>query len=182
MQCLMQFSLRLNRGVAGDVWAYACTCVLLMLFAVSQVNAASESVVMGGVLIAPPLCKINDDDQVRVDFERIDIQKIDGIQYRKRLDYKISCENIPQNHGGVLTLTLTGKPASFSPTRSAVLTNMSQLAIQVYQNDQPFVLGVPIQVSLNHIPILEAVPIKAEDAKLQENPFEATATLQVDYQ
>ena len=180
MQCLMQFSLRLNRGVAGDVWAYAC--VLLMLFAVSQVNAASESVVMGGVLIAPPLCKINDDDQVRVDFERIDIQKIDGIQYRKKLEYQISCEKVPENHGGVFRLTLSGNAASFSPTRSAILSNVSQLAIQVYQNDQPFVLGVPIRVSLNNIPILEAVPIKAEDAKLQENPFEATATLQVDYQ
>lgn len=160
--------------------------LLLMLLSLwmsmSQLKAAEESIIMGGALIAPPLCKINDDERVDLNFDRVSIEKIDGVQYRKILDYSISCEDIPENHGGVFNLTLSGKAASFSPTRSAILTNIDQLAIQVYQNGKPFVLGVPIRISLNQIPILEAVPIKAEDAKLQEKPFEATATLQVDFQ
>lgn len=169
-----------DRGSVYPALAWIGLC--LSCFGLGQVNAAQESVMMGGVLIAPPLCKVNDDEVLSVDFERINIEKIDGIQYRKKLEYQIGCEKVPENHGGVFRLTLSGNAASFSPTRSAILSNVSQLAIQVYQNDQPFVLGVPIQISLNNIPVLEAVPIKAEGATLQERPFEATATLQVDYQ
>ncbi|TCM69093.1 type 1 fimbria pilin [Acinetobacter calcoaceticus] len=144
--------------------------------------AVDQQVMLFGTIIAPPLCKINDDIQLSVNFGRVSIPKIDGVNYRKKLDYLVKCDYIPENHGGVFRLSFVGKPAAFGERNSALLTSIDGLAIQIYQNNQPFTFGVPVNISLNNLPVIDVVPIRSATVTLQEKPFEATATLQVDYQ
>lgn len=79
-----------------------------------------------------------------------------------------------------MTLTLSGSVSDFNP--AAVNTSVAGLGIELRQNDQPFTLGSTITVNEQSAPVLKAIPVKKSGASLTEGDFDATATLQVDYQ
>lgn len=79
-----------------------------------------------------------------------------------------------------MTLTLSGSVSDFNP--AAVNTSVAGLGIELRQNDQPFMLGSTITVNEQSAPVLKAIPVKKSGASLKEGGFDATATLQVDYQ
>ncbi|WP_248945094.1 fimbrial protein [Serratia silvae] len=153
-----------------------------MLLLTGMAQAAPQShtnVTYSGTLIDIPPCTINDGNRIDVDFgERVGINKVDGVNYRQRLNYQITCEETASN--SVLTLSLSGGATGFDS--EALRTDKAGLGIRVYQNDQPFTPNSSLKIDQTNLPRLEAVPVKNAGATLTEGAFEAWATLRADYQ
>ncbi len=132
-----------------------------------------------GTLIEPPPCTINDDGIIDVNFgDRVGINKVDGVNYRQNIGYRIRCE--PGVGKWDMLLSLTGTPATFD--EAAVQTDRRYLGIRIYQNAQPFKVGSALPVDPAKPPVLEAVPVGKSGETLTEGAFEATATLRAEYQ
>ncbi|HEJ7239682.1 fimbrial protein [Serratia marcescens] len=145
-----------------------------------QAKDGEADMTFHGTLIEPPPCTINDGNQVEVDFDdKVGINKVDGENYRKQLNYQITCDNAVGGNWA-LTLSLSGSAAGFDS--DALLTDKAGLGIRVYQNDKPFTPNSVLKINLANPPRLEAVPIKQAGAKLTEGAFEAWATLRADYE
>ena len=158
---------------------YAGTLVLLVSATLSAPGMAADNMKFSGTLIEPPPCTINNDGQVDVDFgSRVGAKKVDGVNYLQVINYQIKCD--PSVSTRDMTLEIIGAPADYDA--AAVTSNVTDLAIQIKQNDVPFELNKPIPIRLNSPPILSAVPVKRVGATLIEGPFEATATLRAVYQ
>lgn len=156
------------------------TCGLMDIAGKAQAKDGETSMTFHGTLIEPPSCTINDNNRIDVNFgERVGINKVDGVNYRQRMNYQISCEGAGSSNG-VLTLSLSGSAAGFDS--EALLTNKANLGIRVYQNDTPFTPNSTLKIDLANPPRLEAVPVKSAGTTLTEDAFEAWATLRADYQ
>lgn len=150
-----------------------------LLLAVTPPLFAADNMLFRGTLIEPPPCTINDDGMVDVDFgERVGINKVNGVNYRKPVDYRITCESGAT--GLDMTLTLSGTHTGYDD--AAVQTDMADLGIKVLQNGTPFTLNTPLSIDPQNPPVLEAVPVKTPGATLPEGAFVATATLKAEYQ
>lgn len=132
-----------------------------------------------GTLIEPPPCTINDDGVIDVDFgDRVGINKVDGVNYQQTIGYRITCE--PGIGKWDMMLRLNGTATSFD--EAAVQTNHRYLGIRIYQNAAPFKVGSSLPIDPLKPPVLEAVPVGKAGETLTEGAFDATATLQADYQ
>ncbi|HAT2868627.1 TPA: fimbrial protein [Serratia marcescens] len=141
---------------------------------------AAENMTFRGTLLAPPPCRINDSNQLDVDFgQRVGINKVDGVNYRQVLNYQIACDRAT-NGNWALTLSLKGGVSGFD--KQALATNKSDLGIRIYRDDEPFTPGSTLNITLDNPPQLEAVPVQKQGVTLSEGAFEAWATLQADYQ
>lgn len=155
-------------------------CGLTGIAGLVQAKDGEAEMTFRGMLIIPPPCTINDDNRIDVDFgERVGINKVDGVNYRQRLNYQITCEGAGSGNWA-LTLNLSGVATGFD--REALLTDRENLGIRVYQNDQPFTPNSTLKIDLANPPRLEAVPVKNAGTTLAEGTFEAWATLRADYQ
>lgn len=173
----------MNRKVIRRDWALACllwgalATLPLMVNAGSNISRVNVTV----TVLAPPPCTItNKGGQVDVDFgERVGINKVDGTNYRRPMNYQIGCQGASSGNWS-LSLSLIGSVTGFD--KNALQTNKADLGIRVYQNGEPFVPGSRLAISLNNQPLLEAVPVKRPGATLTAGTFEAWATLQANYQ
>ncbi|MBI6141479.1 fimbrial protein [Serratia marcescens] len=155
-------------------------CFFSMIFSFFSVRA-SEQVEMRirGTLRAPPPCKINDGGVVAVEFgSRIGINKVDGINYRQVISYRITCEPT-ESVPWTMLLTLKGTATSFD--NAALKTDNDSLGIRIYQGDVRFELNSGIKIDPKNPPRLEAVPVAKPSVPLEEGEFTATAMLQADY-
>lgn len=141
---------------------------------------AAENMQLHGTLIEPQPCSINDGENIDIDFgDRLGISKIDGINYLQSVNYTVTCE--PGAGAGDMTLTVSGTATSFD--KAAVQTNKQQLGLRLLLSGKPFILGAPVSVDPKRLPVLEVVPVQRPGSEaLTEGAFEATATLQTDYQ
>lgn len=156
------------------------TCGLMGVAVNAQAVDGEADMIFRGTLIAPPPCTLNDGNQVDVDFgARVGINKVDGVNYRQRLNYQLTCNN-PLGGNWALTLSLSGNAAEFD--REALLTDKVNLGVRIYQNDTVFTPNSTLKIDLANPPRLEAVPVKNAGATLTEGAFEAWATLRADYQ
>lgn len=146
---------------------------------VAGVKAESGDMNFHGTLIAPPPCSIDEGEQIDVAFgDRLGINKIDGVNFRVEVNYRIDCES---GVGGWMpALTLSGIATDFD--YNALATNKPDMGIRVYLNSTPFMPNTKVNFSMVNKPKLEAVPVKRPGIKLTEGAFEAWATLRVDYQ
>lgn len=143
-----------------------------------QAKEGEAEMAFHGTLIEAPVCSINDGHRVDVNFgDRVGINKIDGVNYRQKLNYQITCES--NSSGGFLILSLSGNVATFD--HDALQTNRADLAVRIYQGDKPFTPNSGLQLDLAHPPLLEAVLVKRAGATLSEGAFEAWATLRAEY-
>ncbi|MGI9710813.1 fimbrial protein [Serratia marcescens] len=158
---------------------YSGIAWLLAFGALSSPGQAAENMKFFGTLVEPPACTINNGGNVDVDFgNRVGVKKVDGVNYLQPMNYQITCD--PSANAWRMTLEIAGKAASYD--KAGVVTNVTDLAIQIRQNGVPFELNKPIAINLNNPPQLEAVPVKRPGATLKEGAFEATATLKAVYQ
>lgn len=155
-------------------------CGLMGGMTPAQARDGEADMTFHGTLITPPSCTLNDDNRIDVNFgERVGIKKVDGVNYRQRINYQITCEGAGGGNRG-MTLSLSGGASGFDS--EALSTNKADLGIRVYQNDQPFTPNSTLKINLASPPRLEAVPVKSAGATLTEGAFEAWATLRADYE
>lgn len=154
-------------------------CIILLAGPGVMPAAQATGVRLHGTLVSPPPCTISEGKQIDVNFgERIGIKKIDGVNYRRKLNYRITCEK--GSSAWVLKLTLGGNAPSFDS--NALKSNRTGLAIRMYQNDKPFPPNSTLPINLNNPPALEVVPVKDTAAAPTKGSFDVWATLKADYQ
>lgn len=145
-------------------------------FSALTVNAAEMN--FNGILIDPPPCEINNGKDIAVIFNKVGINKVNGDNYRQKVDFSLDCGVVLPWE---LTLTLTTTSvASFSD--ATVQTDISGLGIRVYIDDTPMLFGKPYPVSSMAAPVIEAVPVKDAAQELVEGHFSASASLKAEYQ
>lgn len=129
-------------------------------------------------IIAPPPCKVNAGRDIEVDFGQIGINKIDGVNFKKKIDYNVTCEIVHDSRQ--LKLKVTGTAANFDT--KLLNTTVTGLGIRLESSpSQQIEVNKAIDVTLNKLPELYAIPIKNASAVLSEGDFTSSATLQVDY-
>ncbi|MCP1107088.1 fimbrial protein [Serratia nevei] len=158
----------------------AITVLLCMLAAAPAWSKNNETGMnFRGTLIEPPPCTVNQGGMVDVDFgDRIGVNKVDGVNYRQQVNYRLQCE--PGAANWVLRLSLKGAGSAFDS--AALKTNMPDLGIRFYRSGTLLPVGSVIAIDAAAPPLLEAVPVGKAGVKLSQGAFEATATLQADYQ
>ncbi|QXN62767.1 fimbrial protein [Serratia fonticola] len=158
---------------------YSGWALLLAGAALNAPASAEENMKLFGTLIEPPACTINDGGNVDVDFgTRVGVTKVDGVNYLQPMNYQITCDQSANSLD--MTLEIIGDAPDYDS--AAVVSNVTDLGIQIQQNGVPFELNKPIPIRLGSPPSLQAVPVKRPGATLVEGPFEATATLRAVYQ
>ncbi|MDF3828634.1 MULTISPECIES: fimbrial protein [unclassified Pseudocitrobacter] len=152
----------------------------LLCGCVGGAQGADNDISFHGTLVAPPACIISDGKTIEVEFRNVIIDNINGNNFRQDVPYTISCDPDIRDDAWEMTLTWTGSQTSYDD--AAIETDVTGLGIELQQNQQPFKLGEPLKINPESPPTLQAVPVKASDADLNEGTFSAYATLQVDYQ
>ncbi|ERK14117.1 Minor fimbrial subunit StfF [Serratia fonticola AU-P3(3)] len=146
--------------------------VLVMLPAYGK-----DNMTFSGTLIDPPPCSINDKKDMSVHFDKVGVNKVDGINYQQPIDYIVTCTDLP---GWTLALRLTGDAVTFLP--GTIQTNVTGLGIRITINDQPMELTKNYVIDPSNLPKLKAVPVKDPGTVLTEGTFTASATLLALYQ
>ncbi|MFL1390836.1 fimbrial protein [Pseudomonas tritici] len=151
---------------------------LLALCCISLCSAASANLTFSGTLNEPPPCTIDAGSTIEVDFGDIGIKLIDGVRYRKGVGYTISCGATTMPW--LLKLSVNGTATTFDA--SAVQSSVPELGIRLFQNNVPFQLNTPLDITLSSPPVLEVVPVQRPGAVLAPARFTAVATLLAEYQ
>lgn len=139
---------------------------------------ASANLAFSGILVAPPVCTINNGNTITIDFKDVGVNKVDGVNYRKPVNYTIECagSTLPWE----MLLTVKGTATSFDP--AAVQSSVADLGIHILQDGKAFNLNTPMVISPSAPPVLEAVPVKSLGSTLSSGSFNAAATLLAEYQ
>ncbi|WP_421524181.1 fimbrial protein [Pseudomonas yamanorum] len=151
---------------------------LLALCSIGFCSAASANLTFNGTLNEPPPCTIDSGSTIEVDFGDVGTRRVDGVKYRKAVGYTIRCgaSTLPW----LLKLSVKGAETTFD--NAALQTTAPDLGIRLYQNNVPFRLNTPLDISLASPPALEAVPVKRPGSTLAPARFTAVATLLAEYQ
>lgn len=151
---------------------------LLALCFIGFCSGASANLTFSGTLNEPPPCTIDAGNKIEVDFGDVGVKRVDGVKYRRGVGYTITCG--PSTLPWLLKLSVNGTATTFDG--SAVQTSVPNLGIRIFQNNLPFLLNTPLDITLSSPPILEVVPVKQPGATLAPARFTAVATLLAEYE
>ncbi|MGK3141809.1 fimbrial protein [Pantoea sp. C2G6] len=134
------------------------------------------NVTIHGTLKRKP-CYINNDGIIAIDFGNVGVNKIDGKNYIKTIDYTLECEDPDETAN--LKMTLAGTQTTYD--KGAITTSVDGLGIELLQNGTAVVINQSFVIDYNKPPVLQAVPVTS-GASLSEGAFTATATLLAEYE
>ncbi|MDT3666902.1 fimbrial protein [Cronobacter dublinensis] len=155
--------------------------LMLSLFATLLAFSAhaENNMAFHGTLVAPP-CTISNGQTIEVDFgNNLGVNKIDGVNYLKRVEYQVTCEG-GYSASGLAIVIDTTNPAAFDS--SAVRTDKTGLGVRILIGSRPATFGTRIPVNdPASPPRIEAVPVQDPVVTLTAGAFDATLTLRTDY-
>lgn len=157
---------------------YCIPPALFALFVFGYSNSVIANLTFGGTLNEPPPCTINGGSNIEVDFQDVGVNKVDGVNYLKPVNYSITC--LPGTLPWEMVLTVKGVATSFEP--SALQSSVSDLGIRLLQSGVPLNLNTLLMINPLAPPVLEAVPVKRPGVSLGTGGFTASATLLAQYQ
>jgi type 1 fimbria pilin len=155
-----------------------CSLLLLMIF--SHYSYGVEVEFTGNLIDSPP-CIINQDNDITVDFgNNLAIPLIDGVKYKKNIDYFLDCSSAQSSD---LKMKLSGSPATFDSDLLKVNeSNHDSLGIKLLVNGSGMAINQTINFNSLSPPVLEVVPIKDSSGTLTTGEFSSFATLAIEYQ
>ncbi|CAI1872479.1 Minor fimbrial protein prsF precursor [Serratia quinivorans] len=156
-----------------------CKTVFALALALCASSAmAAQTTIRVSVTIVAPVCVINDNQQINVDFGNdVVTTKVDGSYKKVPITYSVQCQNSPSNN---MKLQIMGNGASFDS--NVLATNKTGLGIALLMNGGQLPLNSWRDFTYPSLPKLEAVPVKQAGVTLSGGAFSAGATLKVDYQ
>ncbi|UBX48567.1 fimbrial protein [Providencia alcalifaciens] len=140
-----------------------------------------EANLYGNLIVTPPECILNNNNQAAIHFGDILLTRIDGNNYSQTLPLNLSCTGLAKNN---LTLTLEGDGTSFN-SDGALKTSNNKLGVAFYINNVRQAINQPVNINYTSLPSLKAAPIKNMTAGFNDTDggsFTALATLKVNYQ
>lgn len=135
----------------------------------------------GNLVVTPPECILNNNNQAAIHFGDILLTRIDGNNYLQTLPLSLSCTGLAKNN---LTLTLEGNATLFN-SEGALKTSNNKLGIAFYVNNVRQAINQPVNINYTSLPSLKVAPIKNMTASFintDGGTFTALATLKVNYQ
>jgi len=146
----------------------------LFLIVVSFGRAYAENLSFSGALVERTECVVNNNRVIDIDFgPNIGVGKVDGINYRKNINYMLDCTSA--GPGGGLGLVISGQV--FTWDGSAIETSNSDLGVKFLVGDKPIKLDQRIEINPTSLPKLDVVLIKRPGSALKAGGFYASATL-----
>lgn len=124
------------------------------------------------VIIAPPLCQIDNDKPMDANFADIIIQQIDGEHFTHTVPVNFTCTD---TFKGDLNFTLKASSALFDA--NAVATSQPNLGIRITRNGSVIKPGVMYAIDWRTAFELKALPIKQISSTLITGVFTAIATM-----
>lgn len=154
---------------------------ILFLFIFSFHGLAKDNevdvLIKGNLIMAPP-CKINQGEDIEVNFGSIPTKTIQGYEQKKEINYQITCEDNLNNWS--LYLWIDGNKSGFD--RHALKTNIDNLAVKFMKGSSIIDLAKKYTVNPNNPEKLWAVLVKQDNTELPAGSFVSNGTLYVEYQ
>ncbi|UVC29324.1 fimbrial protein [Pantoea sp. SOD02] len=125
--------------------------------------------------VSAPLCQINENKAIDIEFDNVVIQQINGINFAKTVPFNITCSD---GFSGEVDLMIKANSSSFNS--DAIATNDSNLAIQLLINEKVQILNALQPINWRESMELKAVPIKNTLINPSAGDFTAVATLSVE--
>ncbi len=160
-------------------WQHIAMCVLWGMSGSSALGLGAN--LYGTLVVTPPECTLNNNNQAPIHFGDILLTRIDGNNYVQPVPLNLSCVSLAKPN---LTFTLEGDPTSFN-SNGALKTSNDKLGIVFYVNDVRQAINQPVNVNYTALPSLKAAPVKNGTASFigsDGGTFTALATLKVSYQ
>ncbi|CAI1221900.1 TPA: fimbrial protein [Serratia fonticola] len=154
---------------------------LLMIWGNPSTAAPMAATLSGTLVVTPPECILNNNQQQMVHFGDILLTRIDGSNYKRPVPLSLTCTNLAKNG---LRMTLQGEATTFSSS-GALKTSNGKVGVAFYVNNVREVINQPLAMSYTSLPTLEVAPVKDAAANYRDTDggyFSALATLKVDYQ
>ncbi|MEX9563008.1 fimbrial protein [Morganella morganii] len=149
------------------------TCVSGYAFAALH---SSADIRISGKLVPPPPCKINNNEEILVDFQRIQIKTLEKSDVRKDVDIPFVCEQDSENFK--YFLTVDGPRAQFN--NKLVKTNQNNLGFTAELAGVRLDLGKAQLVNSHHL-TLTIVLTKNPDGEVTPGSFSGTGTVTMEY-
>lgn len=121
-------------------------------------------------------CKINDGKPIEIDFNNVLAADIENEFYKRKMDYTLTC---PATASSSLLLKFTGDSAGFD--RRYLKTSVENLGVLFKAENNNIYMGNTFGFDYRTLPNLYVVLMKKENADLPSGAFNATATMQVNY-
>lgn len=149
------------------------TCVSGYAFAALH---SSADIRISGKLVPPPPCKINNNEEILVDFQRIQIKTLEKSDVHKDVDIPFVCEQDSENFK--YFLTVDGPRAQFN--NKLVKTNQNNLGFTAELAGVRLDLGKAQLVNSHHL-TLTIVLTKNPDGEVTPGSFSGTGTVTMEY-
>lgn len=159
---------------------YKTHCLLFSLFFPCTLWASAEWAISIDMTVVKPLCNINNNKEILIDFDRVMTSQIDGKQYKKvPVQFDVKC---PTSSAAALKLQINGDTTSFSVADKLLATDNPDLGIQILAANVKLPVNNWLSFSWpQQVPKLEAVLVKRNGATLSGGKFNAGAVMRLAY-
>jgi len=160
---------------------YPAGLVLLLVWGSLAMAAPVSTTLSGTLVVTPPECILNNNQQQVISFGDILLTRIDGSNYKRTVPLSLTCTSLAKNG---LRMTLLGDATTFSSS-GALKTSNGKLGVAFYVNNTRQAINQPLDINYSTLPTLEVAPVKDTVASYLDSDggyFSAQATLKVDYQ
>lgn len=158
------------------ITALMLSCLALPVYAGTGVAHSSANIRITGSLQPPPPCKVNNNEEILVDFQRIQIKMLEKSDIRKDVDIPFVCEQDSENFK--YFLTVDGPRAQFN--NKLVKTNQNNVGFNIELAGVKLDLGKAQLVSSRHL-TLTIVLTKNPNGDVTPGYFSGTGTVTMEY-
>ena len=166
---------------------FALLMALFVIPVIQTIAAQGDTttVTVSGTLIEGPQCTINSGRDVTVDFgDDLITRLVDGANYKKEIDYPLTCTGSAANSGAALKVTIRGNAAGFGS--GLIATTKTGLGIRLLSGasgNTTLTPGNYVNFSgTANKPRLWAVPVAQNSSTLTAGSFSGTGTMVIDFQ
>lgn len=159
-----------------NTWILILTLLVsLGLIPVTGYAAGAAKAVIHGKVFSVP-CKVNGQQALDFDFQRVGIRRIDGARYAVTQKFPVECD---KDLNARLLLKVSG--VEINGTLNHVLkTDVNNLGIALFDGvkNKELPLNTEVEVDTSRTFTIRAVPVKEDTSKtLDAKPFRVTATV-----
>lgn len=155
----------------------------LLYVSIIKFSFGLEANLYGNLVVTPPECLLNNNQQELVHFGNVLLTRVDGHNYKRNIPFDLTCSSLEKN---TLKLTLQGDETSFNSNGALKILENQKLGIAFYINNVRQAINKPVYFNYDDdFPTIDAAPVKNNNADFSDvdgGYFTAFATLKVDYQ
>lgn len=158
---------------------FTTALLLTTLTAPGYTFAAAHSasdILISGKLVSPPPCKVNNSEEILVDFQRIQIKMLEKSDIRRDVDIPFVCDQESGNFK--YYLTVDGPRAQFN--NKLLKTNQNNLGFTAELAGMRLDLGKAQLVNNRHL-TFTIVLTKNPDGNVTPGSFSGTGTVTMEY-